>query len=928
MKNLLLFFTLLLAATSAKADAIDSLESELRDHPQIQEKIYIHTDNTCYYAGDTLWYRAFVVRSDDFKPSDISKLLYVELVNGEGIVMQRQQLVVSDNGMTHGDFALSDSIGSGYYELRAYTKWNLNFGVTHRHYLKDDRYKFYNYQMAADYFREWNGLYSRVIPIYAKPEEKGEYNEKYIYNRPKEDLVGDPSDKLKVKFYPEGGSLVDGLKSRVAFEVTDQLGRNVDISGKLDDGTTIKTDYQGRGVFDMTGGKVRKASFTWEGNNYNFNLPKTLDTGTVLRLDDGKLTLTGSGAEAFAVLCRGKLQSFTRIKGQGSYKIDYSSLPTGINEIVVFDHQASPIASRLFFVNHHDQAVALHVSTDKTEYAPYAPVAVKASADVSAPISVSLAVRDGASDDESYDDGNILTEMLLSSELKGFIAYPGWYFKSDDKQHTQALDELMMVQGWRRYKRLPWLRYQPEKALTIEGHVYKVPEYAEFAELTDLDRATTGDVGLLGDNTNQGDDQDNGQYDNPWPDTDEENTDGNTDADYGIVTEAPILDLVDNSENGTGDNTSDGGTEKAVNQHAYGAGVLVEAELERNGQSAGVIEKTDNRGHFSFNVPAYYGKAILFIKAYKEKDSLKYAMSTGNDKGWRDERAYPNFYVKRDMFYPIYASPYSWYQTHQPEFVSLMGIDEDAGGAPQNSKLAGDHQLQTVKVVASRRTRRGIDYDKPAQILDVYNLYNNVTDYGLSFGIFEAQRFPGQVATYLYGNLGMNRSKINIRARLDGTTFYRNYTPAGIEYDRNQAPTAMFDKMRLDRLKSVKVYTDYEPRVDGKILYHSESPAVTMDFESFPDDAKQYTYRDRRYVLDGIAMPDEFYSPDYSKQKPQPNTDYRRTLYWNPNVTLNPGEDFSATCYNNGHETKVKVSAAGITSDGKVLLLQNDNAKK
>lgn len=924
MRNLL--FTLLLSVTvlGARADAIDSLEAELRDHPQVQEKIYIHTDNTCYFAGDTIWYRAFVVRSDDFRPSDISKLLYVELVNGEGIVVQRQQLIISDKGHTHGDFALNDSLYSGYYELRAYTRWNLNFGVSHRRYVKNDRDKFYNYQLAADYFRQWDGLYSRVIPIYAKPREQGAYDEKYILNRPKEDLMKEPSPRLTVKFYPEGGSLVEGADCRVAFEATDQLGRNVDVSGSLDNGTKLKTGHAGRGVFSVTAGKATKATFEWEGQSYTFALPKPQKEGVTMRLDNGRLTLSGNDAAAYAVLCRGKMITFARTNGNGggSYDIDYSQLPTGINEVVVFDSKARPAASRLFFVNHHDQAVTLTASTDKTEYQPYDAINISAKADLTAPVSVSIAVRDGDTDDDSYDDGDMLSEMLLSSELKGFIAYPGWYFKSNDAEHAEALDELMMVQGWRRYKRLPWLRYQPETTTTVEGHVYKLPDFVEFIEL-DKVNTTTGAYDLI-----------NSNDDNPTEETgvDPWNEDGGVSTDQainqinnGLISADPTNELYDNAESES-ELLSNGGMpgrdiEKSVNLRNVAAGVLVEAEIEKDGQSAGAIMTTDSAGHYVFNIPPYYGNAILFIKAYTRKDSAKYVMSAGKDKHWRDERAYPDFYVKRDMFYPIFAKPYSWYQTHQPEFVTSVGIDEADGGAPENSRLAGDHRLKTVKVIAARRTRRGISYDRPAQVDDVYTLYNNVTDYGLSFGIFEAGRFPMQAATYLYGNTGMNR-KINVRARIDGTSFYRNYKPVGTEYDMNQVNTAIFDKMRLDRLDVVKVYTDYEPRIDGAMMYHANSPSVTMDFETFADDAKQYTYRDRRYILPGIALPDEFYSPDYSKMKPTGSPDYRRTLYWNPNVTLNPGEDFTATCYNNSRQTKVKVSAAGITTEGKIVLMK------
>src|SRR5574344_215143 len=214
MKRLItLIFCLLCFLSHGFADALDSLQSQLLSHPQIQEKVYIHTDNNCYFLGDTLWYKAYVLRSDNLMYTDMSKILYVELLNPDGLVVQRQQVVVSNKGYTNGNFVVSDNLYSGYYELRAYTRWNLNFNEKSNEYSIDDKRKFYNYAMAKDFFRQWEGLYSRVIPIYEKPKEKGDYASKYIVNRPKEDLMPVLAPKLNVSFYPEGGSLVAGIKN-------------------------------------------------------------------------------------------------------------------------------------------------------------------------------------------------------------------------------------------------------------------------------------------------------------------------------------------------------------------------------------------------------------------------------------------------------------------------------------------------------------------------------------------------------------------------------------------------------------------------------------------------------------------------------------------------------------------------------------------
>ena len=94
----------------------------------VQEKVYLHFDNNCYFLGDTIWYKAYVVLADDNSPEPLSRILYVELLNEQGYLMERQQLQINKSGQADGCFAICDTLFAGYYEIRAYTKWMLNFG--------------------------------------------------------------------------------------------------------------------------------------------------------------------------------------------------------------------------------------------------------------------------------------------------------------------------------------------------------------------------------------------------------------------------------------------------------------------------------------------------------------------------------------------------------------------------------------------------------------------------------------------------------------------------------------------------------------------------------------------------------------------------------------------------------------------------------
>ena len=352
----------------AEAGSLDNIKQALEGAAmsQVQEKVYIHTDNNCYFVGDTLWYKAYVVRADNLVPTDMSRILYVELLSPDGLVVERQNIIVSATGHTCGQFVLEDSLYSGYYELRAYTRWQLNFNVYHHRYRTDETWWFYNKQMAADYFRLWDGLYSRVLPIYSKPEEKGNYDVRRMYQRPKTLLPRVKKDELFVEFYPEGGHFVQGVENRVAFSITDQHGEAVNIKGTIEaDGIAaleISTEHLGRGAFTLTPGSKRvKANFVWKGKKYDFSLPKAEERGAVFRLEDSTLTIAArnlpTGREyAVSVLCRGALKHFQPVSlasGSSEIVLPLSSLPSGVCDVTLFDDEGRILDDRLFFVNNH-----------------------------------------------------------------------------------------------------------------------------------------------------------------------------------------------------------------------------------------------------------------------------------------------------------------------------------------------------------------------------------------------------------------------------------------------------------------------------------------------------------------------------------------------------------------------------------------------
>ena len=98
------------------------------------------------------------------------------------------------------------------------------------------------------------------------------------------------------------------------------------------------------------------------------------------------------------------------------------------------------------------------------------------------------------------------------------------------------------------------------------------------------------------------------------------------------------------------------------------------------------------------------------------------------------------------------------------------------------------------------------------------------------------------------------------------------------------------------------------------------SADATVEMVPIANDGRQVVFRDRHFVFQGFNEPEAFYQPDYSQRQPgECPTDYRRTLYWNPNAVTDEQGRFVATFYNNGKETRIRMSAAGVTSDGRLL---------
>ncbi len=436
-------------------------------HAIPQEKVYLHFDNTGYFKGETMWFKAYTVRTDNGTPTDISKVLYVELINPGGEVVKTKKLHL-DNGQASGAIELDTLYTTGFYEVRAYTRYMTNWGNA--------------------------AVFSRVFPIFKQPRAEGDYSrmeiDKFSYRNRQpnyrevthdilDESAGDanknqltmkrlPHGKVHVNFYPEGGNLVEGMVSRVAFTVNDAEGRYFDASGViLDENKEVMrgavTFMEGKGYFDVKADDEPKylQLITADGKRQEFELPEAQPDGVVMNLNtlhDKEVTASLNASLAL----RGRLLGYTLMhEGQivfcdtmtcvPSMKLTFArnQLPSGVNQLTVFDADGLVLSERLFFICPPVEAGSnVSVTTSQERMVPCGKVTLNIKTKPNA--SLSFSAVDVATMTNG-NEGSMKTWMLLSSELKGYIAHPEYYFESDDREHRIAADMLMMVQGWKRY---------------------------------------------------------------------------------------------------------------------------------------------------------------------------------------------------------------------------------------------------------------------------------------------------------------------------------------------------------------------------------------------------------------------------------------------------------------------------------------------
>lgn len=474
---LLLVFTI--CSNLVTAQKLDSLLYKL-DAKYPQEKIYLHYDRPYYNAGETIWFKAYLTSNN--LPSTISKTLYAELIGDKGKVLQKKMMPVVEAGAA-SFFDLPDSINSSVVYIRAYTAWMLNFDSTFQ--------------------------YIKPINIISA----GGAAKKNI-----------PATNYTLTFFPEGGDLVSNVETRLAFKATDQDGNPINVKGNIVDKKAVKvigfeSIHNGMGAFafkpkpdetykaiwkDKKGiahetalPAAKKNTVSLSVNNIKNNVTYTLKRPDSVDLPNSSFFVIAQIQQQIIYSARINLMS----KKEITAPLPVDSLANGIVQLTVFNADEIPVAERIFFVNNDSYYFNTDLHAVELNLTKRQHNTLQVDVGGSIVTNLSISVTDESLSVMPVNRDNIYSNILLTSDLKGYVFNPAYYFSSEEDSVAQQLDLVMLTNGWRRFKwedlvanKWPVVKFQPEDFISINGNVYgPSPMLLKGREVTGILKTKSGD---------------------------------------------------------------------------------------------------------------------------------------------------------------------------------------------------------------------------------------------------------------------------------------------------------------------------------------------------------------------------------------------------------------------------------------------------
>ena len=563
-RTLLILFTLInigcLSASAQQRDSlalttlIDKTSKYFGGHPI--EKVFLHFDKPYYALGDTLWVKAYVT-TDLHIPSPLSKIVYIDFVSDQRVLMAELKLQLN-NGVANSYLPLAASyFKRGNYHVRAYTRWMRNF---------DDAYFFnktisigstdQNQVLPSISFK--NDITDKVSKVNASIIYKDQNGKPYANKKvswkavsSEDDNLGkgrgetDANGKLDVsfttdksralptanivvemelddkkdsktfpiqttvsgidfQFFPEGGYMINGVRSRVAIKAVKPNGMSIECKGTITDDkgaevANFSSQHLGMGVFAIQpeDGKTYKANVTYaDGTQDHIDLPTPRSEGINLSLNNNNpdtlnikiaandLYFQKFRNKAFYVIAQSNgvicYAAQTTLKSPVyAAAIPKSKFPTGVVQVTLFSSKGSPLGERVAFIRHND-LMKLTMTSDRTSYSRRQKVTMTVSAKgKTAPTEANLSVAVVDENLVPYDENDettILSHLLLTSDLRGMIEKPNYYFNRPNDQVNADLDLLMLTQGYRRFSyrslvsdKIPQVTFLPEQGMEITG---------------------------------------------------------------------------------------------------------------------------------------------------------------------------------------------------------------------------------------------------------------------------------------------------------------------------------------------------------------------------------------------------------------------------------------------------------------------------
>lgn len=395
-----------------------------------QEKVFVDTDKGSYITGETIWMSAYCMDASFHQLSVLSKVVNIELLNQSGASMKQIRVELKD-GLGQAQLFISPEIPSGTYTLRAYTNWMKNF---------DPEFTF-------------------NMPI-------------QIVNPSAPGTVSEPTnvvEKLVLDFFPEGGHLVSGLSSKVAIKANDHLGKPMELTGLIFDNHEkevgkFTTSPDGYASLQLTpeAGKSYFARVSIGGNIQKISLPEAKENGVVMTAkkvnkDNYRLEFqhTPSFPKALHLIAhtRGTIQQIRTIdlSNEKQTTLNLKELPAGITHITLTDQLFQPLVERLIF--NYPELNHIELQTNQNTLATRQKVVLSLNAGNS-PLPgdkafISLSATE--SDPSSSRQQNMVTNLLLTSDIKGDIPDPWKYFNPKNPHREAQMDLVMLTNGWSRF---------------------------------------------------------------------------------------------------------------------------------------------------------------------------------------------------------------------------------------------------------------------------------------------------------------------------------------------------------------------------------------------------------------------------------------------------------------------------------------------